>query len=122
MKLIIAGGRDYHLTSEDYRFLNTLRDDVKEVVCGGASGADTYGRHWAKENDIPVKMFPANWKEHGKAAGPIRNRQMAKYADAAVLFPGGRGTDNMYTMAIENDIKVFDKRDPNGQTDTPSQS
>ena len=44
-----------------------------------------------------LKTFPANWDEHGKAAGPMRNRQMADYADALLALPaksGSKGTLN----------------------------
>lgn len=33
-------------------------------------------REIAEELNIPFKPFPANWTKHGKAAGPIRNREM----------------------------------------------
>ena len=108
MKLIIAGGRDYKMTFEDWQKLDEI--DITEVVSGGASGADAEGERYAKNKAIPVSRFPADWKAHGKAAGPIRNRQMAKYADAVVLFPGGRGTASMRKEAIMAGIKIYDLR------------
>ncbi len=46
---------------------------------------------------LPVKEFPADWDQHGNAAGPIRNAQMADYADALLLIYDGesRGSLNM---------------------------
>jgi len=46
MRLIIAGGRNYRFTDEDFDFLDHLHGGslVSEVVCGGAEGADEYGR------------------------------------------------------------------------------
>ncbi len=102
---IIAGGRDYKLTLSDEAWLDTL--PIREVVSGGASGADAGGEAWAKKRGIPIKRFPADWKTHGRAAGPIRNRQMAEYADAVVLFPGGRGTDSMRTEAERQGLRIF---------------
>ena len=71
--------------------------NITEEVCGMARGADMYGGKWARENGIPVKKFPANWDEHGKAAGPLRNKEMGDYADAAIIFiwDGSRGSANM---------------------------
>ena len=109
MKLIIAGGRDYHLTPEDYEFLDGL-DDVTEVISGGATGADHDGELWAIDREIPVIRVDPNWEKHGKAAGPIRNRQMAYRADAVVLFPGGRGTESMAKEARDAGITIFDRR------------
>jgi hypothetical protein len=58
-------------------------------------------------NRVPVKQFPADWNKYGKAAGPIRNAQMAKYADAVILFPGGRGTANMRKLAKEHGLEIL---------------
>jgi hypothetical protein len=102
---IIAGGRDYNLTPSDEAWLDTL--PIREVVSGGAFGADAGGESWAKKRGIPIKRFPADWKTHGRAAGPIRNRQMAEYADAVVLFPGGRGTGSMRREAERQGLRIF---------------
>lgn len=114
MKLIIAGGRDYHLSRDDVEFLDDLHawreTRVTEVVCGMATGADSYGRMWAMCRGIPVKEFPADWKTYGKSAGPYRNREMAKYADALVVFTGGAGTDSMERHARAHGLLVFDRR------------
>ena len=101
MITIICGGRDYKFTKEDVQLLDELKTSlpITEVVCGMAQGADMEGRHWARLNNIPVKEFPANWGLHGKAAGPIRNAEMAQYADALIAFPGGKGTQNMIETA-----------------------
>ena len=112
MKCVIAGGRTYHLTEDDRSFLDTL--GIQEVVCGGAPGADEGGASWARARGIPVTYFRADWATHGKAAGPIRNEQMAKYADAAVLFPGGRGTESMRSLALKHGVKVITPSTCNG--------
>ena len=99
MKTIIAGCRDF----TDYNLLKSKVDyyrkdnAITEVVCGGATGADALGENYAVQNGIPVKGFPADWNKHGKAAGPIRNRQMAEYADCLIAVWDGksRGTKNM---------------------------
>ena len=56
------------------------------------------------------KRFPADWDKHGRAAGPIRNAQMARYADAVALFPGGRGTASMRRVAEKAGITVYEFR------------
>ena len=109
MKTIIAGGRDYELSPEDCARLAEL--EISEVVCGCARGADTGGRNWAEALGIPVKLFPADWPRLGSAAGPIRNQQMADYADALVAFPGGRGTADMVRRAKAEGLVVHDWRD-----------
>ena len=109
-RTIIAGGRDL---PEDMTFWPALDDaravlGITEVVCGGARGGDTIGRLWAEDHGIPVKMFPADWSKHGRAAGPIRNQQMAEYADALVALPGGKGTADMIQRAQRRGMKVIE--------------
>ncbi len=110
MKIIIAGGRDYTLNSTDYAMLDTFTS-ITEVVCGCARGADTGGKLWAEAKGIPVKEFPADWENNGKAAGHIRNAEMADYADGAVLFPGGAGTKNMKQQMIKRGKPVLEAKD-----------
>jgi hypothetical protein len=113
MRVIIAGTR----TFENFELLSSVMDlfsstnTVDEVVSGGAFGADRLGEQWAKEQGIPVKIFKADWNRHGKAAGPIRNEQMAHYADYLVLFWDGesRGSKNMLSnmKKLGKSYKVF---------------
>lgn len=109
MKAIIAGGRNYLFTPQDIAWLNEIHDrhGITEVVSGGAFGADSCGEDWARVNSIPVKVFKADWETHSKAAGPIRNQQMAEYADICILFPGGKGTASMKSLALKNELIVY---------------
>jgi hypothetical protein len=107
MKVIIAGTRykdkANKISFDDYKLVahgvERSGYEITEVVCGMAIGVDKLGEQYARMKNIPVKEMPANWGMHGKAAGPIRNRQMAKYADAAVVVwdgvsPGSRNMIN----------------------------
>lgn len=109
MKLIIAGGRDYQMTEPDFSKLDAI-DGISEVVSGGASGADAWGERWAESRDIPVTIFRADWKKYGKSAGPRRNLEMAQYAHALALFPGGNGTEDMFQNAQILRLKIHDFR------------
>ncbi len=114
MKLVIAGSRDWSPTPEeiDAQFCEFLfcKAEVTEVVSGRARGADDAGEAWAAVNGIPVKPFPANWDKYGKGAGPIRNRQMAKYADMAIVFWKNQssGSANMIAnmAALDKPVRV----------------
>lgn len=109
MKVIIAGGRDVRLTHNDYRKLDGLK--ITEVVSGACpTGIDADGEAYARSREIPVKRFPAHWDAHGRAAGPMRNKEMAQYAEAVALFPGGKGTRSMHSEAKKADIIIYDFR------------
>ena len=103
-KVVVAGGRDF----SDYKLLATKLDHLLanylphvQIVSGGASGADALGERYAQDRGLSLATFPADWKTHGSAAGPIRNEQMAQYADAVVVFWDGlsRGTKSMRELA-----------------------
>jgi hypothetical protein len=112
MKVIIAGGRDYH----DYQtLLEAIKEanfDITTIISGGAPGVDALGERYAVEMDIPLKVFPANWQAHGRAAGPIRNRKMAENAEALIAIWDGisRGTKNMIETATKYQLLVYVKR------------
>ena len=78
------------------------------VVSGTAEGADKLGEEWAEERQVACKRFPADWNKHGKAAGPIRNSQMADNADMCVVFWDGisKGTKNMIQTALTKGLLV----------------
>ena len=118
-RVIIAGSRKFN----DYqKLLETLDElgihlinsiDSVEIISGHAPGADTLGERFADAYGYPLKIFPADWDKYGKAAGPIRNEQMAKYAaetDRGILiaFPIGesKGTRNMIKLAKQYGLEV----------------
>jgi hypothetical protein len=102
MRVLITGGRDFSDRKLLYETLTRLHSQHKftALIHGDARGADRLGGEWASSMGIPVEAFPADWKKHGKAAGPIRNATMLKARpDMLVAFPGGRGTADMVQKA-----------------------
>lgn len=110
MKVIIAGGRDFEGLYEHFAWLtNHLKEmGATEVVCGMARGADMFGYHAAQMLHLPVKEFPADWNKFGKSAGYKRNVEMADYADAVILFPGGKGTMHMRNIAAAKGLEIIE--------------
>lgn len=107
MKVIIAGGRDFNDMLALRAAVEASGFDVTEIVSGCAPGADTLAIYYANANGIPVERFRAQWGVFGKLAGPMRNAKMARYADALVALPGGRGTANMIQEARRQHLKVY---------------
>lgn len=96
MKYIVAGGRDFTNGIITKRVLDTF-SDIDTIISGDARGADFLGAMYAVENNIPVEHFPAQWNTYGKAAGYIRNAEMAEAGNALIAFWDGqsKGTMNM---------------------------
>jgi hypothetical protein len=56
------------------------------VVEGEAPGLDIIARDAALSVGLNVRGFPAEWVEHGRKAGPIRNQQMLDENDVKAVF------------------------------------
>lgn len=116
MRVIIAGSRDFGPFRPHGGDPASVAAAVRasgfvptEVVSGGARGVDAAGEAWASLRGIPVKRFPADWRAHGKAAGPIRNQAMAAYGEALVAIWDGvsAGTANMIAEARAAGLPVY---------------
>ena len=117
MKEIVCGGRDYDDRQAVFSFLDRFQHNEGRISClieGGTTGADRLAAEWTKHHRVTLDTHPANWEEHGRAAGPIRNAEMLlEKPDFVIAFPGGRGTENMVKQAKEARVTVF--RAPNEQ-------
>jgi hypothetical protein len=111
MKILVCGGRDFNNMPLLDRKLNELKakHHITDVIHGGAKGADYCAWHWGLANGLQVHVFHADWKKHGKAAGPIRNQRMIDEGkpDLVVAFPGGKGTQDMVSRALGAGIEVL---------------
>jgi len=86
-----------------------LREKSIEICCGMARGADTLGEQLAIENQYKIRYFPANWKVYGKHAGPLRNEEMANYANYLIAFWDGfsKGTEHMLKLAHKKGLNTI---------------
>ncbi len=109
MKVIIAGCRDMDNVSLVYKAIENCGFKFTQIVSGGASGVDTIGENLAMLHGYSVKVFPAEWRKHGNAAGPIRNKEMAEYADGllAVWDGSSKGTKNMISQMQKLNKPVY---------------
>ncbi|WP_231596390.1 SLOG family protein [Synechococcus sp. CBW1108] len=115
--IVAGGGRDLLWLPAQIAAVLLARSSgqlVHGLLHGGARGADrTIGRA-AFQLGWPVEVLPADWRRHGRAAGPIRNRELLELAisraDAlssaaapvsvlVVAFPGGAGTASLVREA-----------------------
>lgn len=112
MKVLVCGGQRYSDALTLGSWLGGVQRDhgITEIIQGGATGADFLARQYADFQNIPVRTFEAEWDRLGKAAGPIRNRQMLDEGkpDIVVAFPGGNGTADMVRQAKRAGVKVLE--------------
>ena len=110
MRVIIAGGRNfdnYELLCRKVDKILSRQEDV-EIISGTAKGADKLGERYADEHGYKVIRFSADWNKHGKAAGFVRNEEMADYSDALIAFWDGysKGTLHMIETAKQRGLKI----------------
>lgn len=112
MRLIITGSRDW---ADRWAVWRALEDAYAAsgpfvVVHGGCpSGADVAANDWALLRKFPLEVFRADWRTHGRWAGPRRNQQMIEAgADLVLAFSrnGSAGTRDTVTRAREAGIEV----------------
>jgi hypothetical protein len=87
---------------------------VHLLLHGGARGADAAIARAAQQLGWSALALPAEWRRHGRAAGPIRNRELLEQALARAVahsspgcqvsvlvlaFPGGAGTASLVQQA-----------------------
>ena len=117
--LVIAagGGRDLawsHQRIAAELLARTGGRPVHLLLHGGARGADAAIGRASQQLGWSALVMPAQWQLHGRAAGPIRNRELLEQAIAraeahsspgyqasvlVVAFPGGTGTASLVQQA-----------------------
>lgn len=97
----VIGSRSFN----NYDFLKETLDwyDIKEIVSGGAKGADSLAKQYAAENGILCTEFLPDWNTHGKSAGYIRNKLIINRADEVIAFwdRKSKGTEHSINIASE---------------------
>lgn len=87
-----------------------------EVVTGGAAGADTMGHLLAVKLGTHSTVMPADWDQHGKRAGFVRNEAMVDVLEARraagvdvgveAFSHGTRGTQHTINLARSRGLWV----------------
>ena len=107
-RVIVAGSREFNdynlLSSELDKFLAGKKNVT--IISGTARGADRMGEQYAAEHGYKIDQFPAEWSKYHQGAGPIRNLEMVKTADAVVAFWDNQstGTKNIIDCAKQENI------------------
>ena len=109
MRTIVAGSR----TVTEYNLVASAIAEapwsLSVIISGGAKGVDTLGEAYAHLKEIPLEIFNADWNRFGRAAGHMRNEEMAKNAQALIAVWDGesRCTANMIETAKKYKLKVY---------------
>jgi len=101
LRVAVVGGRDFKDEQQLKNVLDELNPRPTQIISGGAKGADTLAKKYADSNNIICTVVPARWELYGRAAGPIRNKEIVRLSDMVVAFWDGksRGTKNTINTA-----------------------
>jgi hypothetical protein len=113
MIIAVIGSRNF----ADYKLLETtlaVLPEITQIVSGGASGADSLAEIYAKQHQIPLVIFKPDWKQFGKGAGIVRNRQIIEAAEMVVAFWDGasKGTASSMAFATKKGIPIITVKIP----------
>jgi hypothetical protein len=98
MKTAVIGTRTFENYPQLCETLDNLSHKPTEIISGGAKGADALAERYAHDNNIPLIVILANWEQHGKAAGPIRNQQIIEACEQVIAFWDGQSKGTGHTI------------------------
>ena len=98
MKIAVVGSRTFN----DYGLLKRIVSRIKPtvIVSGGAQGADLLAERYARESGLELMVFKPNWKRFGRAAGPVRNKEIVAAADLVIAFWDGKSFGTRSTLKL----------------------
>lgn len=109
-KVIVAGSREFDNEKLAFDYLDKINQIAEcmhkkmTIISGTARGADTIGINYAKSRSLECIEMPADWDKYGKSAGYIRNKEMAKVANSAIVFWDGESKGSEHMINIMNDM------------------
>jgi len=109
-RIVVFGGREFEDINRMEFVIRQLVDqnfitDPCELVCGMARGADMTAYELFKDLGIRIHEFWADWENKGKAAGFIRNGEMANFADVGIGFWDGKSPGTKHMIATMDRAK-----------------
>ena len=113
MKIVIGGCRDFNDYNLIEKTLDEFFSEIGEevtILSGHCRGADILAERYAAEKGIRVEIYTADWARYGRAAGPLRNREMVERGDMVIAFWDGssKGTGDLikYAKKLSKPVRV----------------
>ena len=110
--ILICGDRNWTNASIMKKVMDKFVNEKDILVHGNTRGADKMSGFIGKEIGCEVKVFPANWDEHGRSAGPIRNREMLRQNPDIVIgfhnnIEKSKGTKDMLNISKKKGVETY---------------
>lgn len=93
--ITVIGSRDIKFINFDL-YLN--KNNISQIISGGATGVDTLVEQWAKRNKISFVAYLPQYRIFGNKAPLIRDKEMVEASDITVAFWDGKSAGTKYTI------------------------
>lgn len=108
-RFLVAGSR----TWTDFNMIEAALLPVYQhygpviLIHGDCKGADTIANSFWVQWNLPSEAYPADWENHGKRAGYLRNKQMIDLQPIGMLaFIKGPSVGTRMTMKLCHDRSI----------------
>lgn len=104
MKTAVVGSRSIH----SYDIVNSIlkQYSISSIVSGGAKGIDRLAERYALENNISTTIFKPDYKQHGRGAAFVRNKQIVLESEIVVAIWDGVSTGTKHALSIANKYDI----------------
>lgn len=101
-KMGIIGSR----TFVNYEFMKKILDSFSfsEIVSGGARGADSLAKKYAKEKNLLITEILPDWNQYGRSAGFKRNKLIVDQSDAIIAFWDGKSKGTAHSIRLAKKV------------------
>lgn len=107
MKTLIAGSRGINDIKILEKAIEESKFNITEIISGHCSNSpDILGEIWARERNIKINIFEAQWNILGKSAGPRRNEEMVKDAEQAIILWDGKSSGTKHALRLCHHKKI----------------
>ncbi len=116
IRITVCGSRNFidekfvnKYLSEFIQFLKKqFENEINIIIISGkAKGPDTFGENFAKNNNLQIEEFPADWDKHGKRAGYIRNKEMIDISNIVIAFYDGTSKGTAHSIKLAKDKGIL---------------
>lgn len=94
MKVAVIGSRGLMVKNLE----NYLPAGTTEIVSGGAVGADTSAKEYARSNNLKLTEFLPEYEKYGRKAPLKRNIKIIEYADTVLAFWDGKSHGTAFVI------------------------
>lgn len=100
----IVGSRTITSLNLDF-YIN--KNNIRQIVSGGANGVDTLAEKWARQHGIEVLIYKPQYEVYGRKYAPIqRDKDLVNASDIVIAFWDGKSNGTKFTIDYARELGV----------------